>query len=406
MKQYILCVLFCLIAPLYLHASEYISLKNAIDSALAHNMEIKNQELLKDYYQRLKGSALTLPQAGFTFEAGQINSAYTDTKLSISQTIQFPTVYTHQKNLLKDEWDAAIIGIALTKKQIKKAVTQMYYHILILKEKERLLLYSDSIYSVFSNKANMRFQKGESNIIEKNSAEAERGKITLQLHAIHNDIELQVLRFQLLLHTQTIYTPEQQSLYDFPSLFKDTTEFQNHPLLKLYQANIQKAQTNLSLEKAKFLPELSIGISNQSIQGIGADNVSYPASQRFNAISVGIGIPHIFGAQSSIIEASETQIKIAEHQLLSEQEKLYHDIQSSFATYQTDSISLEFLQKHQLPLIPEIKNAAEKQYASGEIDFFQWVLLQNQAITIQNNYLDMLNELHSIVSHIQYILAQ
>jgi cobalt-zinc-cadmium resistance protein CzcA len=369
-------------------------------------MEIKNQELLKDYYQRLKGSALTLPQAGFTFETGQINSAYTDTKLSISQTIQFPTVYTHQKNLLKDEWDAAIIGIALTKKQIKKAVTQMYYHILILKEKERLLLYSDSIYSVFSNKAKMRFQKGESNIIEKNSAEAERGKITLQLHAIHNDIELQVLRFQLLLHTQTIYTPEQQSLYDFPSLFKDTTEFQNHPLLKLYQANIQKAQTNLSLEKAKFLPELSIGISNQSIQGIGADNVSYPASQRFNAISVGIGIPHIFGAQSSIIEASETQIKIAEHQLLSEQEKLYHDIQSSFATYQTDSISLEFLQKHQLPLIPEIKNAAEKQYASGEIDFFQWVLLQNQAITIQNNYLDMLNELHSIVSHIQYILAQ
>ena len=47
MKQYILCILFCLIAPLYLHASEYISLKNAIDSALAHNMEIKNQELLK-----------------------------------------------------------------------------------------------------------------------------------------------------------------------------------------------------------------------------------------------------------------------------------------------------------------------------------------------------------------------
>ena len=145
MKQYILCILFCLIAPLYLHASEYISLKNAIDSALAHNMEIKNQELLKDYYQRLKGSALTLPQAGFTFETGQINSAYTDTKLSISQTIQFPTVYTHQKNLLKDEWDAAIIGIALTKKQIKKAVTQMYYHILILKEKERLLQYSDSM---------------------------------------------------------------------------------------------------------------------------------------------------------------------------------------------------------------------------------------------------------------------
>ena len=107
-----------------------------------------------------------------------------------------------------------------------------------------------------------------------------------------------------------------------------------------------------------------------------------------------------------IVEASEAQIKIAEHQLLSEQEKLYNDIQSSFARYQTDSISLEFIQKHQLPLIPEIKNAAVKQYASGEIDFFQWVVLQNQAITIQNNYLDMLNELHSIVSHIQYILAQ
>lgn len=68
MKQYILNLLLCLMAPLYLHATEYISLKSAIDSALAHNMEIKNQELLKDYYQRLKGGSLTLPQAGFTLK--------------------------------------------------------------------------------------------------------------------------------------------------------------------------------------------------------------------------------------------------------------------------------------------------------------------------------------------------
>lgn len=135
MKQYILNLLLCLMAPLYLHATEYISLKSAIDSALAHNMEIKNQELLKDYYQRLKGGSLTLPQAGFTFEAGQINSDYNDTKLSISQTIQFPTVYTHQKNLLKDEWDEAIIGIALTKKQIKKLLLKCIIIFLFLKKK-------------------------------------------------------------------------------------------------------------------------------------------------------------------------------------------------------------------------------------------------------------------------------
>lgn len=57
-------------------------------------------------------------------------------------------------------------------------------------------------------------------------------------------------------------------------------------------------------------------------------------------------------------------------------------------------------------MILEISHAAEKQYSTGEIDFLQWVTLQNEAISIQNNYLDMLNELHSIVSHIQYILAQ
>lgn len=63
---------------------------------------------------------------------------------------------------------------------------------------------------------------------------------------------------------------------------------QNHPLLQLYQSKIQKAHTSLSLEKAKFLPELSIGLSNQSIQGIGTDNISYSTSQRFNAFSIGI----------------------------------------------------------------------------------------------------------------------
>lgn len=49
----------------------------------------------------------------------------------------------------------------------KRAVTHFFYAMLLLKEKEKLLLAVDSAYTVWVEKADRRYALGESNVLEK-----------------------------------------------------------------------------------------------------------------------------------------------------------------------------------------------------------------------------------------------
>lgn len=77
-----------------------ISLENAINKAFSNNLNIKSGELKINYQEKLKGSAVTIDPLNISAEIGQINSAYTDNRFSINQTIRLPKFYNAQKTLL------------------------------------------------------------------------------------------------------------------------------------------------------------------------------------------------------------------------------------------------------------------------------------------------------------------
>jgi len=52
----------------------------------------------------------------------------------------------------------------------------------------------------------------------------------------------------------------------------------------------QIAEAVIKVEKAKLLPDLSLGLFSTSIKGTGPDNVYYPSSHRFQSVQIGVGI--------------------------------------------------------------------------------------------------------------------
>src|SRR5690606_3166375 len=131
-----------------------------------------------------------IPETSVTAEFGQMNSATSDNKFGASQSFSFPTVYTNQKKLLKKEWNSSIIATKLNRVDIQKTVTELFYHILVLREREKILNQSDRMYAQFLEKANLRFEKGASNMLEKTAAELQRENINIQLKSLVNEIEL------------------------------------------------------------------------------------------------------------------------------------------------------------------------------------------------------------------------
>ncbi|HQS04632.1 MAG: CusA/CzcA family heavy metal efflux RND transporter [Sphingobacteriales bacterium 17-39-43] len=385
------------------NGQERISLQAAIDTALKNNLSVKNEKLKAEYQQKLISSSANIPQANLSTEFGQINSNYNDNRFGLSQSFSFPTVYSNQKKVLNEEWKASVLSVSLKEAEIKKAVSQIYHSIVILREKEKLLLQADSIYSEFVKKANLRFKTGESNVLEKATAQSQRGGIFLQLKSLQEEIQLANLQMALILNSANRFEPMENSLrMDLPAMISFQA-LEEHPLLKISDQQKIITAANTRLERSKMLPDLSLGYFNTSIQGTGADNILYSQSKRFNSGHVGIGIPIFAGAQKARVNASRVSEMIADNEYQNQLQTIKNQYQSAKSQYESYLEAANYFEKNSLPEAKIISQTADKQFINGEINYLDWVMLNNQAIVIRNNYLDIIKALNESIINLNYL---
>ncbi len=377
-----------------------ISLQEAYDIALKNNLGVKNKELIAAYQNSLIKTAFDPGQTTLTTEMGQVNSAYFDTKISIVQSFSFPTVYKKQKDVLHANWEAAAQAISMSQLETKKYVAEVFYYMLILHEKEKMLQQSDSLFAEFVQKANLRFEKGESNILEKTSAESQRGEVLMQLKNLQAELAMTHLQFQLLLNTTEKVEPNAD---DQLKSITGNGNVDAHPTLVYLQKQMDVANAGVQLEKAKQLPDLTAGYFNQSIQGVGADNKTYSVRNRFNGGQIGVGIPLFYGAQKARIKAANDNVAIAQNEWEYAKLQLQTELEKAKTNLANQQEIVNYLEKTQLPNADVIQKTALKQFTEGEIDYMEWTLLNNQAIQIRNSYLDAIKSLNEIIIYVEYL---
>lgn len=397
-------LLFALLSSQSLHAQQTITIEQAIDTALKNNSGVRNEQLKAAYKELMIKTNATIPQAEVYTELGQFNSKYFDSKIGINQSFSFPTVYKHQKNLLSEEWKAAQYSVTLKEAELKRLVERVFYTIRYLQEKEKLLVKNDSIYLNFLRLAKLRFDKGESNVLEKTLSESQHGSLLIQLSQIRQEIEVAKLQFQWLLNTDKRYEPSSGNLKIAEEIEFDTTSISNHPELQKIQQEQQLAKAVVKLEKAKLLPDLKVGYYNSSIIGTGADNIYYTASTRFHAAQIGIGVPLFFKSQRSVVKAAQFNEKIAQYNYEQEENKRKNTYEQIYLTYTNNLKTVNYFEREILKNSEVIAETAAKQFASGEINYLEWVMLNNQSVSIQNNYIEAIRELNESVIQLHYLI--
>jgi cobalt-zinc-cadmium resistance protein CzcA len=401
-----LLIVLCSSIPNVSNAQQTINLKTAIDTALKNNLQLRTEKQRSEYQQKLIKTATNIPLTNVLGEYGQINSIYADNRFGVSQSFNFPTVYVKQKNLLTEEWKTAVLGVSMKEAELKKAVTQLFYMLLYLREKEKLLLKSDTIYAGFLKKTELRFAKGESNILEKTTAEMQRGNIELQLKQVQQEKESVGLQFQLLLNTQVSYKPEELNFKITNYSAADSNLISDHPLLKLMQQQKQISIANTQLEKSKLLPDINVGYYNMTMRGTGSDNVIYNGSSRFQSAQVGVGIPLFFGAQKARISASKMYQHIAESNYLQQKQVIDKQYQSAYSQYQNYVKTVIYFEQTALKNATLINETANKQFVDGDINYLDWVMLTNQAINIKSNYIDAIKALNESIIQLNYLTSK
>lgn len=392
-----LSVIFLLALPVLGYSQNpVITAEQAMEIALRNNRGLKASSQRIEQSQQLLGSAIDINKTEIYYNKDQNNLAPNNLPLNvwgIHQSIQFPTIYGAQRKVMKEKSQLVSDQYAMDKRMLTKEVSKAYYEIVYWQQVQKNYLYLDSLYASFEHAANRRFEQGESNYLEKLTAETKKKEIALKLNRIAESIEKSNIVLQQWLQSDTVFQVSDGEMKRINITSLDTL---SHPGLSYYASAQRLSNQQLKLEKQKLLPDLNASIFQGTNDGSGR--------QSYSGFQLGVAIPLWFGSQKSKIAAAKTETSILE----SESENYKIQLAARHAALQSDLRQLqEELTYYELTgkrLSEETLSHATKAFQHGEINFLQYTQLLDNAKSFEANYLISLFQYNMTVLEANYLM--
>lgn len=380
-----------------------VSLETAYQKLLQQNLDLKTGQLKADYQNQLMRSYRMIDAMNISAEAGQINSAYFDNRFSVNQSIRLPKYYQAQKKVLEAEWNNAVLQADFQKWQILQEVAMLYNQLSYLDEKEKLLQKTDSIYSNYYSRAVLRLKAGESNILEKTTAENYRSQAEMALRSLRKEREIALAQFNFLINGSEIYINEPGRFFSM-NLDSAVAPGENSSWF-MRQADQQRTteSARLEAEKAKLLPVLSAGINTTTMRGMGADDRYYNGSHRFFSGQIGVAVPVFNGAQKSVIEAQKINQQIAENNYELTKRQLQRQYAQKMGEYDRLKSEMDYYRTTGLKNAEKILFTASLLLREGEMNYLEYSLLINQSFEIKNKYLETQKQLNDKIIELNFL---
>ncbi len=404
----VITVLFLLLLPNIMNAQiiKPISLQQAIQHAQEQNKQVQLKKLEEKYYEALKQSATDLPKTQFNAELGNINSTNFDNRLTLMQTFAMPVVYKRQKTLLELGWQTSKLQITLQQAEITRLVKQAYLQLQFLQFKQHLLLKTDSIFSKYQKVAQLRFDKGESNLLEKATLDNQVQQLQMQLQMLQADKQNASFQLSVLLNSEISF--EASDPLSNSSVLFDSTSLKQHPFLSYYKQQQELATGETQLEKARLNPDWMIGYSNQSIIGFqknkDATESYYDGGKRFSTVQFGIAVPIFNKAQKAKITAAFQKENIAAASTEIAAQDLKLKLQRNWNEYLKYQQAIQYYKRSALPQSEIIIQTANLNYKNGQINYIEWGTLISNAINLQSEYADALKAFNASKIELEYLL--
>ena len=400
--NYITLAAFCLCQG-FLSAQSSINLTQAIEIALNNNAKLRTETKLVQYRQALVNTAYRFEPTQINAELGQFNSAFFDTGFGVSQSFFLPKVYKKRAEANRYEVKSGEAYVKLTEAGLRRQLEESFLEYRFLIQKESLLRYQDSLYSGFLQKTNIRLEKGESDILEKTTAEQQKLNLSNQLAMLSKMKDYVTIHLNWLLNDGGNYVPEVTSNEPTYNIFYDSTSVDNHPAVLVTEQELLLAKSLTQVEKTALLPEIMFGYRNVSIRGTGADNQVYGSGDRFSSFQVGFGLPLFTKGIRSSIQSAKIMEDIKTHEYNAKKGELLTKIQQQYVLYNETLQQVRSYEQKALPNAKTIRSVSDTQFSNGQINYLEYVMLTQQAIQIESEYLELKRNLNLIIIDLYYL---
>ncbi|PZR27314.1 MAG: CusA/CzcA family heavy metal efflux RND transporter [Citrobacter freundii] len=393
-----------------LNAQQRMTLPDMLSKARKDNLSLQAIKAEPQYWKKLQSGVFDPSKTMVSGEYGGLNSVRNDTKFSVSQTFSLPVVYQRQRSYFHSRELSQQELSGWRQAELDKEVKSSFYQLADWLERKKLLAQLDSVYSRFQQSAALRLKSGESNLLEKTTADAQLQQLDLQRQQLDADILVLQKRLQWLLNTDTLLLPDYTTLkMDIP-LMPDSAAVMEHPQLRFERAGIHAAMAETAVEKAKLSPDITLGYSNQSIIGYqSADGVTqqyYGAGKRFHIVNLSVGIPLFNSAAKARIRAAGVRQDIAKMNTAAAERNLLTSYEQLQQEYIKQQQALQYYEQTGLQQSELIMNHSRISFQNGEISYIEWTTLMNNAVSIRLNYLESLRQYNLAIIELEYITGK
>lgn len=387
-----------------------INLKQAIQMALDSNLSVRSSKYAVDVQKALKGASWDIPKTSIDGQYGQFNSYSKDNSFTVSQSFAFPTVYINQHKLAKANVKSSEWQLKTSQLEIATQVKQIYWQLAYLYSKQKLFAYQDSLYTGFQKAAELRAKTGETNRLEMISARSQSLEIKNQLQQINADLVIYNQKLQTILNVETTLYPADTVLHRIDYLpTGDKSGLAANPSVSYINQQIEVSRLEKKVESSRALPDLSIGYFSQTMQGTqeinGVPRV-FGTGNRFTGIQAGIAVPLWFAPYSAKAKAAKLKEKIAKTDAENFSKSLSGSYRSLMLEFSKNSNSVDYYEKQAIPEADLIIEQATRSYKAGAMDYLDYILSLNRALSIKQNYLDAQNNYNQTVISIDFITGK
>ncbi|MDD3064131.1 MAG: CusA/CzcA family heavy metal efflux RND transporter [Massilibacteroides sp.] len=395
-----------------INAQQYrsINLKQAIQMALDSNLSVRSSKYAVDVQKALKGASWDIPKTSIDGQYGQFNSYSKDNSFTVSQSFAFPTVYINQNKLAKANIKSSEWQLKTSQLEIATQVKQIYWQLAYLYSKQKLFAYQDSLYTGFQKAAELRAKTGETNRLEMISARSQSLEIKNQLQQINADLVIYNQKLQTILNVETTLYPADTVLHRIDYLpAADKSVLAANPSVSYINQQIEVSRLEKKVESSRILPDLSIGYFSQTMQGTqeinGVPRI-FGTGNRFTGIQAGIAIPLWFAPYSAKTKAAKFKEKVAQANAEYYSKSLSGNYRSLMLEFSKNSNSVDYYEKQAIPEADLIIEQATRSYKAGAMDYLDYILSLNRALSIKQSYLDAQNNYNQTIISIDFITGK
>ncbi|SEN43824.1 cobalt-zinc-cadmium resistance protein CzcA [bacterium A37T11] len=390
-------------------SSDPLTLDSAVSLALKNNLQMRTAGLTLEQARALQKSGTDIPKTELMLTQDPTSGGNMDNAIGVSQNIAWPGLYKNQRKLLHQQTLLAERSGHLTRAEIIRQVRSAWYAYLLNRETLRILYSQDSVYQEFIKKAEVRLKTGETSKLELISARNKYQEIVALKLGVQADLTSNMLSLKQSMNISGPVVIAESKLPIMLQVPTDTINVASNPQVKVDLQNIEVAQAKIAVEKAKGMPDLTLGYSQQLVvSGFNPAGIDrgYSPGTRIAGIQVGVALPLFNGANRARIKSERLSAQIAQTSYQQTQSQVRLQYEQEMQHYLTFRQSVDYYLAGGLKQADEQLRIAQVSFSLGEIGYIEYIQNMSAAVQIKLAYIEALSRLNQSAIQLKFIKGE